>query len=169
MLKIIGIILIISGVVSLILGGVEIVSFIGGLEEPAEVSIETLDLDDEPKTVFIPEGEYEVWIEGDEIAELNVEDDEGNSVYQKEGTKSITINGRSYEKIGNLNIEEDGDYTFRSDQESTIHITEPISMITDIFKTCGLVVFGIIGLIAGLLILVLNLGKDNDSQNLSKH
>jgi len=131
--KVIGIILVILGVVALIFGGMGIFDIIEGIEEPSEVSIETVYLDQETETLSLPEGEYEVWIEGDEVIDLTVEDEEGNSVFQRDTTKSITIDGRSYEKIGNLQIEEEGAYTFQSNQEGTIHITEPISVLPGVY------------------------------------
>jgi len=165
----VGVILIILGIVSLIFGGIGVFDIIEGFEEPSEVSIETVDLDQDIETVSLPEGEYEVWIEGEEVIDLTVEDEEGNSVFQRDTTQSITIDGRSYEKIGNLQIEEDGNYTFQSDQEGTIYITEPISVLPGIFKTCGLIVFGILALILGVIVFVLNLGKSDDEERYGKY
>ncbi len=162
--KVIGIIVVIISILAILFGTLEMFDIIRGFEDPSRVSVETLDLDDGPKTVHLVEGRYEIWVEGEETIEITVEDDEENSVFQRDTTKSITINERSYEKIGNLQIYEDGNYTFRSHQKATIHITEPISVFsifTDVLKTCLLFFFGVIGIIGGGLLFALNLEKDD--------
>lgn len=162
--QVLGIIVVIISILGILFGALGIFDIIEGFEDPSRVSIETLELEDDPKTVYLTEGRYEVWVEGEEEIGITVEDEEENSVFQRDSTKSITVNERSYEKIGNLQIEEDGNYNFRTDQVVTIHITEPISVgsvITDILKTCLLFFFGVIGIIGGGLLFALNL-EEND-------
>ncbi|MBS3790848.1 MAG: hypothetical protein KGY66_08040, partial [Candidatus Thermoplasmatota archaeon] len=126
----IGILLIAGGLVSAFFG---VQGLTGSIQDPSNVAIKSLSFDgegSESKTVELDAGSYDVWVEGEdrEIRDLSVEGEEGNSVFEETTVShNISIGGRSYEKVGDLEISEDGNYTFTTEEECTLHVTEPIS------------------------------------------
>ncbi len=162
----IGIVLIIGGLTLAVLGGRGVV---GSIEEPRDVAVEELEfenIEEEEKIVTLDEGSYEIWLMGeDREINLQVYDEDGEDIFEDSRIDhSISIGGRSYEKIGDLEISEEGDYTFVTEEECTLYVTEPIS---GVFGICGGISFIIIGgllLLVGIVLVVLGIMKKGKSK-----
>lgn len=142
-----------------------------GLPDPENDAVETLTFDGSgSKNVTLEEGDYEIWTEeeddfgpGEEdiVGSLEVTDEEGNSVFERDEGETITIDKpgsgeRAYEKVGNLNISESGEYTFETDERCILYVTESepffdsfTSILTWILVIGGSATIAIIG---GLLL-----------------
>ncbi len=127
----------IVGVVMLIIASVMGVFAIGMYEnievlDPEKDAIETLDFraGGDSKTVTLDEGEYTVWTDEDErVGSLSVTDVDGRSVFEWDKGETIRIDEsgsakRSYDKLGDLDIDERGSHTFETDERCTLYITE---------------------------------------------
>ncbi|GEM_PF-5988952 len=128
---VIGTILLVIGLTGIVFSIVQFGGLVEGLLDPGEDALETLTFDEAgSKNVMLEEGEYEVWREeGDDLGDLAVTDEEGNSVFQRDESQTITIDRpgsreRTYEKVGDLEIKERGNHTFETDESCTLYVTE---------------------------------------------
>lgn len=128
---VIGIVLLIVASAGIVLSMVQLGGLVEGLPDPEGDALEKLSLDEAgSRTVELEEGEYEVWREeGDDIGALEVKGEEGNSVFERHEGRTITIDRpdtgeRSYEKVGNLDIDGGGAYTFQTDERCTLYVVE---------------------------------------------
>lgn len=132
-----------------------------GLPDPENDALKTVNLDGtESKTVTLEEGEYEIWAEeGDNVGPLDVTDEEGNSVFERSVGENITIDRpgsdeRSYEKVGDLDINEEGNYTFETNQSCTLYVNEN----QPVFDFLGSVVILILVILISTVVLLSGIG-----------
>ncbi len=178
-----GLALLLISIAGIIFGGMNAFDSLG---DPKKASLETLEFDSSrnSKSVTLEEGEYEIWVRGEDrdIKDLDVQDSNGDSVYQKNTGTSVSINERSYEKMGNLDIGEDGTYTVKTEEDCTLHITEePLFDWMGFLKALGMLIGGIIGAIIGGILLLFSgimssgsqrndgIQRPSDSQTESQH
>jgi len=153
-LIIIGIILLIVGIV----GGV--VSLVASITDPSEEADWSGEVSSTPKTIRLDSGEYDVWYEGtggwftSDPGVVQIRDSSNKVVFNKDAassSESVTVNGRSYQNIGSLDIDKTGDYTIECDNACTMYITPPSSFMLGV----GLCIVGVImGLVGGILMLI---------------
>ncbi len=162
------------GILSLVIGSAVLILNIGSFEDlqeelpdPKNDSLETLDFEGpetEPKTIILQRGEYGIWTGEIEngIDRIDVTDREGVSVFEEDKSSTITIDmpeedERVYEKLGDLNVTEEGSYTFQMDEGYKLYIMEKQSFF-DIFGSIIAFIFlmsGSVGAVIGGLGLII--------------
>jgi len=171
-LAVVGAVLLVIGSIGLVFSLAQMGGVAEAFQDPENDALKTLNFDGEgSKTVELEEGEYEIWTEeGEEIDTLDVTDEEGDSVFERDEGETITIDRpgseeRAYDKIGTLHIEERGEYTFETDERCTLYVTDhhPFFDLFGSMLLSILMLFGSIGLAiagGGLLIWGWVLKKD---------
>lgn len=155
LLMIAGIILIVVGISTSI---VAIRGVFDSLDDPREEAIKTLNFEDErEKTIELKEGTHQIWIKGEDLeAELKIENEEGEDIFKEASKKeTISVGSRTYERLGEVDIEDEGEYTFVVEEDIKIHLTSPLSGVFDLLKYLVILVFGSIGLGIGVLLMIL--------------
>jgi len=158
--------LLVAGLILGVLGGRGI---IGSIEDPREVAVIELEfetLEEEEKIETLEEGSYEIWIEGEDIEiNLQVLNEDGEDILEDSRSQhSISIGEKSYEKVGELDIPEDGDYTFITGDECTLYVTEPISSVFEICGSITLMIIGGIILLIGITLVISGIKKKEKSR-----
>jgi len=159
----IGILLIAGGLVLAVLGGQGLTD---SIQDPSDIALKSLSFDgenSESETIELDEGSYEIWVEGEdkEVRDLSVVSaEDGDSVFEETTiSHSISIGGRSYEKVGDLEIPEKGNYTFTTEEECTLHVTEPISGAFGLFRGLAFLGIGGISVVIGIILVVIGIKK----------
>lgn len=170
---------IVIGIVLLIIGAGGIAFSISqagdvmmGLPDPRDDALKTLDFGEAgTKTVTLEEGKYEVWAEkGDNFSTLEVRDQEGISVFEQNEGETITIDRpgsdeRSYEKVGEVDINEEGNYTFETDGSCTLYVTndQPVfEFFGSLMISILVIVLSIVLVLVGVVLLVFGWFKKKD-------
>ncbi|MFP4608863.1 MAG: hypothetical protein ACOCTR_02760 [Candidatus Natronoplasma sp.] len=170
-------ILVLTGIAMLILASIGAFFAVGtfrdlDLLDPEEDALETLNFEgmSNSRNVTLDEGEYEIWTEEEKTVDsLRVTDGKGNSVFERDEGETISIDKpgspeRSYEKIGDLDIDEKENYTFETDERCTLYITEG----HDFFDTFRSMIFFILLVAAiifaaaiGIVLIVIGVSSKN--------
>ncbi len=166
MYKIMAIVVVILSIGGMVYGGY---TFYRSLGDPGRNSLEEVQFKGsgaDSQNVTLEEGDYEVWVEGEDnlVKNLSVKDKNGDSVYERNTGHSISINERSYEKMGDVDIEEKGTYTISTKESCTLHVTKPQGSFVGIAKGFGIVLLGILGLVAAFFLYSFSKGGENQVQ-----
>ncbi len=160
--------LIIAGIILIVVGiFTSIVATQGvfdSFDDPRKEAITTLNFEDErEKTIELKEGTYQIWIKGEDIeTELRIKNEEGEDIFEEASQKeTISVFSRTYERLGEVDIEEEVEYTFRVEEDMKIHLTSPLSGVFDLLKYLVILVFGAIGLGIGVLLMILIFVEEN--------
>ncbi len=161
-----GVVLLIIGSAGLVFSAVQMRDAAGNLPDPEKDAVETLNFDGGgSKTVDLEEGEYEIWtdeqddFEESNVGSLEVTDEEGNSVFERDESQSMTVDKpgsreKTYEKVGDLDIAERGTYTFETEEEATLYVTESLPF----FDFFGSILITILVVIVSIIAAVLGGG-----------
>lgn len=163
-LFVVSIILLLIGSFGLTFSMTQIEDVREGLHDPENDALKTLEFEGgESKTVDLEEGVYDIWTkERKEVDSLEVTDSQENSVYEQDRSQTITIDRpsseeRAYEKLGGIDINEDGEYIFETDERCTLYVTDDYSFL-DFFKSLGsliiLIPVSIVLVITGLVLAI---------------
>jgi hypothetical protein len=95
-----------------------------------------------PGNVTLEEGDYEIWVKMDpetvredwDNVEIEIFDDNEDRISQRKGDFEKNI--ADYYSYGELTIEADGVYNFRTDSERKVYITEPMDDWGGEFMIC---------------------------------
>lgn len=155
-LVVIGIILVIGGTV----GG--IASFVSFSKDPSAEAEVTLEFTSdyyadsiEPQTVYIDEGEYEIWYDTGSYGlrdpgDIIIVDSDGNLAFERSSTSSTTTS-HGCKKVGSFEVKKSGEYTISVENRCKIYLTPPI----DNWVALVLLFMGAaIGIIGGIIMLV---------------
>ncbi len=155
-LSVLGIIITAIAVVIMVVGFTSIPS-------PAEEAVWTGNYNyADEKTASLEPGEYEVWYPHDDNpGQVTITDQRGYEIFDEyniiffSSPKSVSVNGRDYDYLGDFVVEEEGTVYVETSDDGTVYITKPIDPAASGLLIGGsvfLLILGIVFIIAGVAV-----------------